>query len=1160
MMDKKVSVSVIIPIYNVEEYLEECLESVVNQSMRKNAFGSIEIIMVDDGSTDTSGEIAQKYAQKYEDFYYIRKENGGLGQARNYGINYAHGEYIAFLDSDDIVPEYAYEKMYHMAEKTGNDLIVGDVLRFKTNRYYNSNLHRKAFKNPSENTHILERPELVYDTTSWNKLYKFDWWKQNGFCFPEHILYEDIPVTIPAHFMANRVSILEDVVYYWRVRDGVNKSITQNRTDYSNFSDRLKIMKMVDGFYHNYVRDETALYMKNYKWLQVDLMLYIDQLSKADDEYIEKVLNEIREYIKNIPNDVFESLRTIDRMKYFLIQQGDIDNLLNLLRYSKRGYKALKIKYKNGKYIGKYPLSYIPKELCDMTFELNEYPVTQKVKNVFWDNNTLTIRGYIYQKGLNVAYKNSQEISAKLVCDENISFKLPVVQVKESNLKWIFKINKETKTFTRYNYEWAGYEIKINLDEISLSDYVDKKFKIEITYKRDAIEKHFYLGHPQKGKNSRANSQLINNLNVYPGYTLGYDFMISLNKPQGIVEKIEPMEERYIVTAIIPSNEELVLLGDDESLFPTLLKEETVETKEKKKVTVEILQPNKNGTEYKLALNNQKNSQVVFASQCEKSHVLITKQGTFSMFRKIEGSIIFKKRENSAVVRNIELLNNKVFIEAALYNDFLDKVDPNHFQLHLEGKENGRNYSLTATQIEYRNQEIGLLFEIDLEDNEVLGRLTQDKWISNLIFKDGIKEQSYLLLGDFDANSQKITKNMHNYKIHIDAQQNLCLWVGLVWKKYENTKQKRRIIVKYLYPLLRLLPIKKNRIIFEGWWGQKYHCNPRYLYEYINERYPEYECIWSMNDENYLINGKGKTVRRNSLKYHFYMATAKYFVNNVNFMDSYEKRKGQIEIQTMHGTPLKTLGLDVPGEINSEAQREKFLRRCNRWDYLIVQSKEAERITSSCFAYKKQFLRTGYPRNDILFTLNTQEGISAIKQELNIPVDKKVILYAPTWRKRNKFDMMLDINDMKEKLGDAYVLLLRIHPYALAGFDNDILDEFVYNVSSYPSIEKLYVISDLLITDYSSAMFDYAILNRPILFFTYDLESYRDNLRGFNIDLETEAPGPLYACSEDVVNAIANIASTSEKYNNALQTFRKKYCEYETGHACEKIMKEVFGK
>ena len=158
--------------------------------------------------------------------------------------------------------------MYNKAVETGNDMVVGDVKRFNSTRVYNSALHRKAFLNAKDFTTILETPELIYDTTSWNKLIKFSFWKKHDFKFPEKILYEDIPVTMPLHFYANSVSIINQVVYLWRARDGANKSITQNRKELRNFTDRIKIMKMVDAFYQEHVNDERALYMKDYKWME----------------------------------------------------------------------------------------------------------------------------------------------------------------------------------------------------------------------------------------------------------------------------------------------------------------------------------------------------------------------------------------------------------------------------------------------------------------------------------------------------------------------------------------------------------------------------------------------------------------------------------------------------------------------------------------------------------------------------------------------------------------------------------------------------------------------------------------------------------------------------------------------------------------------------
>ena len=287
------------------------------------------------------------------------------------------------------------------------------------------------------------------------------------------------------------------------------------------------------------------------------------------------------------------------------------------------------------------------------------------------------------------------------------------------------------------------------------------------------------------------------------------------------------------------------------------------------------------------------------------------------------------------------------------------------------------------------------------------------------------------------------------------------------------------------------------------------------------------------------------------------MATSKYFVNNVNFMESFKKRKKQVEVQTMHGTPLKTLGLDVPGELPTEEARQKFIKKCSRWDYLVVQSSKAESITSSCYAFKKEFLKTGYPRNDVLFAKNNEKDITDIKKKLGISPEKKVIMYAPTWRVRNQFNMKIDIQELKKQIQDDYVLMLRIHPFAVKGLKEDLLDEFVINVSNYPSVEELYLASDIVITDYSSVMFDYAILNRPMLFFTYDLEDYRDTLRGFNFDFVAEAPGPLLKTSDEVIQSIVNIDKVAQEHDEALQKFRKKFCEYEKGTASEQIFQRV---
>ncbi|MBB2481249.1 CDP-glycerol glycerophosphotransferase family protein [Bacillus sp. APMAM] len=147
---------------------------------------------------------------------------------------------------------------------------------------------------------------------------------------------------------------------------------------------------------------------------------------------------------------------------------------------------------------------------------------------------------------------------------------------------------------------------------------------------------------------------------------------------------------------------------------------------------------------------------------------------------------------------------------------------------------------------------------------------------------------------------------------------------------------------------------------------------------------------------------------------------------------------------------------------------------------------------------------------------------------------------------------------MKEKLGNQYVILLRMHYFIADDIETKGLEDFALNLSKYNDIAELYLISDILITDYSSVFFDYANLKRPILFYTYDLEKYRDTLRGFYINIETDVPGPLLHTSEEVIDAILNIEKVEDEYKERYENFYKVYCDWDNGVAASKIVDEVF--
>lgn len=1105
-----VKVSVIVPIYNVEEYLEECLDSLVNQTI-----DGLEIILVDDGSTDSCGAIAQRYADQYSNITCHHIENGGLGHARNYGVQFAHGKYVCFADSDDVIPDYAYKEMYDLGEKHGADIVVGDVVRFNSRREYSSNLHRRAFGNAREVMHITTNPDLLYDTTSWNKLFNHEFYTNNKLQWAEGIMYEDIPVTIPAHYMANKVAYLNKVVYKWRARDGVSASITQRRNEIENFRDRLTVLKMVDSFFDERVLDSELLLAKDGKWLSLDFKIYINELLNADTAYQREIVNLLADYLPRINPLAYQYIRAIDRLKYYFISQKDVKSLLDVLHFEKRGMKTLRVKYKNQRYYGDFPFAVDDISLYDMTEELQHQALRQKLyaASLDEDKDLLTIRGRMYVRVLDVKSSKDAKLSAYVVdeCRNRVlSLHTELVQSGKSRS---YDFSRAYKRIVRRTNKCRGYKIVANMK--SLAALPDGKYYIESEYRVSHLTCDAQmLGKPVAGGVPRPYSVLIGNKAISIDYDVNYYIRITVESCQNVVSDIEIVDDDTLRISHDDGTVSIYEIPDEKDM--TLDERYFNRTPVYMPYKQSVLQfvATRGGRLYVQTL-----TQGVFAFSCEMKEASISVQ------------LYIPTEVNLREIESIKLVGSRFGVEI-----------PVLFHECLQGAQ--RYCEVT----------------IDLHNQEQVSKLRDDRYKIHVsgIARTGCRSE-FTVYNTFKRQTKynRILVDGYQYTA-ITGTTVFNVSVKRIPRKYDRSKRYNRLVARYVYPLMRLLPIKKNWIVFESYWGSKTDCNPGAMFEYMSTNHPEYTCIWSVTDPRIEISGNARCVVKKSLQYFYVMARAKYLFNNVNFIDEYEKRKGQIEVQTMHGTPLKTLGLDVPGDFPTQASIDAFLRRCGRWDYLVVQSTRVEEITRSCYAYKNKYLETGYPRNDILFRCDNADDIFALKEKYGIDPNKKLVLYAPTWRKSGKFDLQLDLSAVADSLGDEYQIGLRVHHLALAGLHQDSLDKRILNLSYVKSMEELFLISDVVVTDYSSLMFDYAILNRPLLFYVYDLEEYRDRLRGFNIDLESEAPGPLLFNTEEVIDAIRNGAVIRDQYQEAYQAFRNRYCTFETGHACEQIFDQVF--
>lgn len=370
----------------------------------------------------------------------------------------------------------------------------------------------------------------------------------------------------------------------------------------------------------------------------------------------------------------------------------------------------------------------------------------------------------------------------------------------------------------------------------------------------------------------------------------------------------------------------------------------------------------------------------------------------------------------------------------------------------------------------------------------------------------------------------------------------------------------RRVVARRSFGALHLGPRPPTTILFESHRGLTCSCNPRAICEEVLRQKLPVQCVWAVTDLSISTPPGTKKIRRCSPAYYYYHAHARVLVHNAEFADNLPIRKEQVYINTQHGTPLKLMGTDL--SYKNPAAYPASYGKTGRWTHLVSPNSYSTDIFRRVHRYDGPVLEVGYPRNDIFFQRNSPTEIGALKEKWGLPPDKKVILYAPTWRDvgasrfDHDFQLALDIDALRSRFGEDYVLLLRLHHLISSRVElTPTQATFAFNVSSAAyDPQELMLCADVLVTDYSSMMFDYAILRRPMIFFTYDLDTYTNETRGTYFDLREEGPGPVVQTMPDLIDALSNIDQWRPHFAQREQAFHEKFCGQETGEAAKIVV------
>ena len=347
------------------------------------------------------------------------------------------------------------------------------------------------------------------------------------------------------------------------------------------------------------------------------------------------------------------------------------------------------------------------------------------------------------------------------------------------------------------------------------------------------------------------------------------------------------------------------------------------------------------------------------------------------------------------------------------------------------------------------------------------------------------------------------------------------------------------------------------KVVYNSFHG-RFACNPRALYERLADR-PGVEHVW-LADRRHLdafpaglvtVDIDGPEARET-------LESADVLIANTHTEVEWEKPSGTTYLQTWHGTPLKRIHRDVLWA--PEGRLDRLDQDIAKWDLLVSPNAASTPRLRKAFGYDRTIAETGYPRNDVLSSADAEPIRRQLREELGLPQDTQVALYTPTWRDDECFAdgnpdiaLGLDLESYAAAAADNQALLIRAH-YMVTGRTRVVSGTRILDVSYFPDVRDLYLAADLLVTDYSSTMFDFAVTGKPIVYFNYDLERYRDSVRGFYFDLLPDAPGPVVRTTEELAETLADVGSWSSSYAGRYAEFQATYCSLEDGHAGDRVL------
>lgn len=1150
--------AVVVPVYNVEEFLAPCLRSLAEQTMP-----DLEVVMVNDGSTDGSPRIAREFAAQDGRFRLVEQENAGLGAARNAGVREARGTCLAFVDSDDVVPRDAYERMLAALDASGSDFVTGNVHRLRSGgRSEQSPMFRKVMETDRGATHVTRDWDLLGDRIACNKVFRRDFWDRHAFAFPEGVLFEDTPVTIPAHFLAGSVDVLKEPVYLWRDRDG---SITNRRAKPRAVRDRTAAVLAASGFLAAKTVETAgtpqaevfAEGKRRYDTtvLSGDLWLFMEALPHGDAAYHDVFMEQANAFLDTVEPAVVAALPLALRVRWQLIRGRRVTDLLAFMAYEKSHPGAFRVRGLRRRRADFPGIGGLPRETVGL--KRSDLPLTAQLTHAAWDEQgRLRLKGYAYIPNLPAGRVGARARVAWLRAGRRrvLPLKLRTVRAREATYR-----SKQGL----HSYDRSGFETVID-PRRTVTRRRSTTWNVEMGVVSGLL--------PRTGPVRTGSAPRL------PVRYLEEFLRVAVTLSKGRMRlRTERVAARLVTHEGCGGTVRLHgRLAPGESRAVDALRVENWHTKEAHYVPA-LVSGRDFSADVPLGLFHAGEDERTGAPRkADPWGVAIVREGGDrtplaacpdvppGRYGLLPGRELLVLANASG---NLELRDQTVrpLVDTVTWQD----------ELLIEGSHPdaaARTAELVLVHAGHGDENVvpvrveGGRFAAALRPDALPGPggtlpLAEGRW--NLFLREpGERDpEQYTAVCVAPGKGRALplvrTRAGRDITLKRHAHDGLHLRSGSALPMDERGGPRRRQL-REMYAARRGEPLR-DAVLYCSFDGRQYSDSPRAVHEELVARGVELEHLWVVRDQQVALPESATPLAQWSAEWHEALARCRYIVTNTQLPAWFERAEGQYVVQTWHGTPLKRIGRDLRGHASGDrAYMATLPGRADQWSLLVSPNRFSTPVLRGAFGYTGEVLERGYPRNDLLHAADRAKVAASVRERLGIPEGKRVVLYAPTWREnqpkqagRYALDLPLDLDAAERAIGADHVLLIRRH-YLVGGTVPG--SDFVRDVTRHPDVSELLLISDVLVTDYSSLMFDFAQTGRPMLFHTYDLDHYRDTLRGFYFDFEAQAPGPLLAAGDEVIEALRDPRAATAAYADAYDRFREVFCDLDDGRAAAGVV------